>query len=547
MAQQGAKPRIAVFSGPTATIQNSAPLITSNKARAKYGLPLREGRFDAIRPQRLAAPATVYIRQFSAHPLEEDSGELYGPPDGYLNAAGTFSTQRRGAEDVPVYEVTLNPEDGLYLLPYMARQANGQAWEDECAFPGAPPEASRQTFFPDAARIFEEIDRFGLDGDGRNNLLSAKADFDFYRPLPSAGYKKGDPEQGIPPEALGRDWFPYRPSHLRQDPPRGALARATKVVQRALGSGRYAGGLWLEGSPNMEESVYWLNLLLDAPLPLVGLTSQRPHGTLGNEGDWNIVDAVDYVLSRIWAGDDGRDTVGAVAILDEQVFTAREVQKGDARPGGYVTTGGHGGIVASMGQPGPPVLTFRPARRHTWRSAVNLTCLPGEVPGLQGAVSIKNGEGDLLAEAIPEVRMVKTARYLPESGSHDPDSEVEVLARIEKNLRDAPLAGFVGEGTAPFGRFVRPMDAALERAVFSGMPVVAVGRGNAEGMVPPVASGLFIAGSNLTANKARLLLMASLLKLGALPQAKDPRSPTDAEREAVKRKVAEYQAIFDSH
>jgi len=74
-----------------------------------------------------------------------------------------------------------------------------------------------------------------------------------------------------------------------------------------------------------------------------------------------------------------------------------------------------------------------------------------------------------------------------------------------------------------------------------------VGRGNAEGVSPRSIEGLFIGGSNLTANKARLLLMASLLKLGALPQAKDPRSPTDAEREAVKRKVAEYQAIFDSH
>jgi len=36
-----ARPRIAVFSGPTATIQNSEPLVTSNKAREKYGLTPR--------------------------------------------------------------------------------------------------------------------------------------------------------------------------------------------------------------------------------------------------------------------------------------------------------------------------------------------------------------------------------------------------------------------------------------------------------------------------------------------------------------------------
>ena len=39
--ETGNRPRIAVFSGPTATIQNSEPLVTSNKAREKYGLPLR--------------------------------------------------------------------------------------------------------------------------------------------------------------------------------------------------------------------------------------------------------------------------------------------------------------------------------------------------------------------------------------------------------------------------------------------------------------------------------------------------------------------------
>src|SRR6058998_1262333 len=141
------KPRIAVFSGPTATIQNSEPLVTSNKARHKYGLPLRTNpdgsplRFDALRPQRLAAPVTVYIEQFSAHPLEGDAAELYGPPDGFLDATGTFHKERRRADDRPVYEITLSPEEGVYPLPYMARQANGQAWEEDCAYPMAPAES----------------------------------------------------------------------------------------------------------------------------------------------------------------------------------------------------------------------------------------------------------------------------------------------------------------------------------------------------------------------------------------------------------------------
>jgi len=62
--------------------------------------------------------------------------------------------------------------------------------------------------------------------------------------------------------------------------------------------------------------------------------SQSFRGPYGNDGDRNIVDSVDYITSRIWADGNGRDYIGAVAILDEQIFTARDVQKADAGPGG---------------------------------------------------------------------------------------------------------------------------------------------------------------------------------------------------------------------
>jgi L-asparaginase len=78
------KIRIAHLAGPNATIQNTPPLVTSNKARLRRGLAPMEGAKDALRPQRLAAPVTVYVEPFSAHPLEADAAELYGPPDGYI-------------------------------------------------------------------------------------------------------------------------------------------------------------------------------------------------------------------------------------------------------------------------------------------------------------------------------------------------------------------------------------------------------------------------------------------------------------------------------
>lgn len=168
---QGAKPRIAVFSGPNATIQHTEPLVTSNTARAKYGLPPIKNpdgspvRFDALRPQRLAAPVTIYIEAFSAHPLEADTPELYAPPDGYMNPqTRVFSKERQRPDDIPVYEATLRPEDGQW----------------------------------------------------------------------------------------GEDFFTY--GEKWEEPVRSTLARLTNVAQRAMGSGTYAGGIWLEGSTSTEET-----------------------------------------------------------------------------------------------------------------------------------------------------------------------------------------------------------------------------------------------------------------------------------------------------
>ena len=125
-------------SGPNATIQNSPPLVTSNKARVKSGLPPvvdAEGApssfapllFDVLRPQRLAAPVKVYVEQCSAHPLERD-----------VEARSNFSRERRNTEDKPVFEIKLTRQDGLYPLRYAARRSNGGAWEEECAEARAP-------------------------------------------------------------------------------------------------------------------------------------------------------------------------------------------------------------------------------------------------------------------------------------------------------------------------------------------------------------------------------------------------------------------------
>jgi L-asparaginase len=562
------RPRIAHLAGPTATVQNSPPLVTSNKARQKYGLPVRknrdgsDARFDALRAQRLAAPAKVYVECFSAHPLEADAAELYGPPDGYLDARNVFHKERTSPQDKAVFEIDILPDDGLYPLPYMARKSDGAAWEGECTEPGAPASQARQSFYPDGSRSFEEIDRLGIGAAGIGNLISSFADVDFYRVLPPAGYTKGLPasrrtdvgEGDIPPETRSKDFFAYRPYHLGEAPPRPALARLTNAARRIFDSDKYDGAIYTQGSPQIEEVAYWFNLLIDTTIPICGNAAQRPQGEISNDGPKNITDSVEYIASRVWADEQGRNRAGVIVLQEQRFFAAREVMKVDARPGGYVATGGHGGILGGMGYHGAAVLHYVPALRHTYLSEVNLSRIPSSVPvvsSLDGTIKrnetkIRQDNGDLLESAIPSVAIVKDGGFYAEEYLDDPAVTADLVALLARKLETNRLAGFVIEGTTPYGKMTSSVrQRVLRKAIYSGLPVVRVGRGNPEGFADP--DEYFIAGSNLTATKARMLLMACLLKFGSLPPARDPDQPTPAELSAIRTAVAAYQKIFDTH
>ena len=529
-----AKPCIAVFSGPRSTIANTPALVTANKGRLDGERKL-DGRFDHLVPQRLSEPVRVRIEKFSAHPLEADAAEVHHD------------------DGKPYYEVELRPEDGAYLLPYVARRADGSPdgvpFEEADLRDAAIAYGGRQTFFPDASRLFEEIDR-GLGGrahDGAASELDRIADYDFIRVLPPAGYTK----QG---ETAGRDYFPYSPRPIGKFPPNAAMARAVNVVQRTIDSGEHDGFIWLEGSPHVEETLYWLSLTIDTALPFAGVSSQRPHGTLSNDGDRNLVDAARYVASGLGAG------LGAVGVVDEQIFAARTFKKGDARPGGYRATGGHGGVLGSAGD--EVRVWFRPAYRVTGASDLAVVRLPNEVafreygdsPAL-ARVRIKDDDGSLRGDAVAPVHVVKYGHYMAEEDAADPDAEVDVMARIERGLAQEASAepgaprfhGFVLEAAAGSGSALPSQMAALAVAAYNGMPVVRVGRGDPEGPLPSNPNDLTIEGSNLDATKARMLLRAAMLRLGRLPKARDPRNPTPQEREASLAAIARYQEIFDTH
>jgi hypothetical protein len=187
---------------------------------------------------------------------------------------------------------------------------------------------------------------------------------------------------------------------------------------------------------------------------------------------------------------------------------------------------------------------------------VRLSQLPETVQGVSASgsdrarhvtVRVRDAEGHLVPEAVPVVGHHRHGRWIRSNADASPDEEVAILAQIGQHLSKFPLAGFVAEGSTPYGGTSQTADAALRRATFLGMPVVRVSKGNPEGFVPPERVKLDIAGSNLTATKARLLLMACLLKFGSLPVAADPDNPTADEVDATERALQPYREVFATH
>jgi L-asparaginase len=200
------------------------------------------------------------------------------------------------------------------------------------------------------------------------------------------------------------------------------------------------------------------------------------------------------------------------------------------------------------------VSAIRPVFKHTYLSDLKITSLPRSVKaakkGARGIelveVAVKDGNGKLLPDAIPVVTISADGSYSGMGYGEDPSPEIDLIASIEHKLSLGLLTGFVVQGLVPYGRSPSHTRSKLMlKATFSGIPVAMAGRGAPAGFADP--TDFQIAATNLTANKARFLLMACLLKFGSLPPAKDPDKPTREELDAIRKAVAAYQAVFNTH
>lgn len=263
--------------------------------------------------------------------------------------------------------------------------------------------------------------------------------------------------------------IPFRrlPSHALVDTDWLELARA---IQTRLDRDEADGVVVTHGTNTLEETAYFLHLVLKTDRPVVLVGSMRPSSGMSMDGDLNLLNAIRVAADASSAGR------GVLVVLNDTIHSARDVTKSatfrvdtfqarDLGPLGYADADGR------------VVYYHRSERRHT-----------------------PNTEFDVLGlDRLPRVDVVLS--YVGADG-------VAIDALVAAGAR-----GLVSAGSGA-GRPTPSEDQALDRAAAGGV-IICQGTRTGSGRVvrsPLLASRGFVAADNLTPWKARALLSVALTR-----------------------------------
>jgi L-asparaginase len=250
------------------------------------------------------------------------------------------------------------------------------------------------------------------------------------------------------------------------------LKLATRVNEVLKGSDT-DGVVITHGTDTMEETGYFLSLVVKCDKPVVLVGSMRPATAISADGPINLYNAVAL------AGSPHAKDRGPLVVLNDTIHYARESQKMHTTRMDTFASPNRG--IAGMMNTGKPFFYSANTARHTTGSEFSLDGLTvASLPRVEVIYSYANLGGDL----------------------------VETL--VEKGVKGIVLAG-VGDGNS-----TDAVIAALEEAAKKGVAVVRcsrVGSGVVDRNVEVNDDKLgFIAGMELSPQKARILLMLGLTK-----------------------------------
>ena len=245
--------------------------------------------------------------------------------------------------------------------------------------------------------------------------------------------------------------------------------KLAKRVNELLAKDDVTGIVITHGTDTLEETAYFLNLVIKSDKPVVLVGAMRPATAISADGPVNLLNAV-----RL-AGSPKARGKGVLVGMNDQINGARDVTKTNtthvetfkSRELGYL------GYI----QNGEPYFYRDTTRKHTFLSEFDVSELK-ELPYVEILYAHVNGDKNLVNALIA-----------------------------------ADVKGIVNAGMGHGSIFPTTRDA-LAEAVKKGIPVVKSSRvGN--GMVTRVADDDkygFIAGDTLNPQKARILLMLALTK-----------------------------------
>jgi len=236
------------------------------------------------------------------------------------------------------------------------------------------------------------------------------------------------------------------------------------------------------GSNTLEETAYFLHLTVKTEKPVVLTAAQRQFTTLSSDSPKNFLDAVRVAASAAAAGK------GVMTVVNDEINCGRDVTKRMSyRLQTYTSPD-----VGALGFVDLNRVTFyrQPLRKHTVASEFDVSRL----------------------ERLPRVDIIYTA-----SGTDG----ILIDAAVERAHSDGLVIA-----VSPTGAPAPGMKEALNRAAAAGVPVVYANRGGHDRLRRMLPDEPFIAGDNLNAQKARILLMLALTKT---------------------RDFAEIQRIFDEY
>ena len=252
-----------------------------------------------------------------------------------------------------------------------------------------------------------------------------------------------------------------------------------------------AGLVVTSGTDTLEELAYFLHLTVRTDRPVVIVGAMRRPGVTGYEGQANLLDAV-----RVAADPQSRNK-GALVVLNDEIWSAREVTKTDAQRLNTFQTRGYGvlGIVDT-----DRVVYYRDVvKRHSAKSEFDLTQVTA-LPRVDVLMTYQGAPGDLIkASADQGARGIVIATAAGATSGTQTDGI--------RYAREHQVVVVRSTRTGA-GRIAAP-----RRPATSPTAPAATSNGQTQqSPQPPNAFGMTVAAEDLSPIKSRILLMLALTK-----------------------------------